>query len=120
MIATRMRPTRRTALLVMVAPASAIPGTFPQEQQEPNPRRTLPEHDPNDDVKLPNGKSQKDAMSKQAHEDALKEVESLIRLAEDLRDELKHSGEYVVAVKSVRKTEEIEKLARQIRGKLKG
>ena len=52
-------------------------------------------------------------------EEALKDAESLIRLAEDLRDELKHSGEYVVAVSSLRKTEEIEKLARHIRGKLK-
>jgi len=110
-----MSLTRRTALLAVIGPAA----TFAQ-QQEPDPRRTIPEHDPGEDVKLPNGKSQKDAISKQAHEDALKEVESLIRIAEGLRDELKHSGEYVVAVTSLRKTEEIEKLARQIRGKLKG
>jgi len=111
-----MTLTRRTALLVM----SAAPAATFAQQQEPEPRRTLPERDPDEDVKLPNGKSQKDAISKQAHEDALKEVESLIRVAEALRDELRHSGEYVVALASVRKTEEIEKLARQIRGKLKG
>jgi hypothetical protein len=115
MIATRMSPTRRGAIYAFLA--SAITGSA--QQQEPDTRKTLPEHDPDEDVKLPNGRSQKDAISKQAHEDALKEVESLIRLAEDLRDELKHSGEHVVAVSSFRKTEEIEKLARQIRGKLK-
>jgi hypothetical protein len=82
--------------------------------------RTRPDHDKDEESdRLPNGKSQKDAISKQAHEEALKEVESLIRLAEDLRDELKHSGEFVVALSSLKKTEEIEKLARRIRGKLK-
>ena len=108
--------TRRTALAAFVAPA--VTQTTAQ-QQEPDAPRPLPDHTPDDDVRLPNGKSQKDAISKQAHEEALKDVESLIRLAEDLRDELKHSGEFVVAVSSLRKTEEIEKLARHIRGKLK-
>ncbi len=88
-------------------------------QQSPTNERPPIPADPDEDLKLPNGKSQKDAVAKQAHEDALKEVESLIHLAEDLRDELKRSSQYVVAVSSVRKTEEIEKLARHIRGKLK-
>jgi len=113
-----MSPTRRTALCAFIAPA-AFAQNAAQQQQEPDPRRTLPDHDLDEDTRLPNGKSHKDAISKQAHEEALKDAESLIRLAEDLRDELKHSGEYVVAVSSLRKTEEIEKLARHIRGKLK-
>jgi Zn-dependent oligopeptidase len=110
-----MDPSRRTALLALLSPAAAPY----KQQQEPDDRHTLPDHNPNDDVRLPNGKSQKDAISKQAHEDALKEVETLIQVAENLRDELKRSGEFVVAVASLKKTEEIEKLARQIRGKLK-
>jgi hypothetical protein len=116
MIATRMSSTRRNAICALLAPAVAQSAP----QQEPENRRTLPNPEPEEDVRLPNGKSQKDAISKQAHEDALKEVESLIHLAEELRDELKRAGEYVVAVSSLRKTEEIEKLARHIRGKLKG
>jgi Zn-dependent oligopeptidase len=112
-----MSSTRRKALVVLLTPV-AIAGEAAQQQQPDN-RRTFPDSNPDEDTRLPNGKSQKDAISKQAHEDALKDVESLIHLAEDLRDELKHSGEYVVALSSVRKTEEIEKLARHIRGKLK-
>jgi hypothetical protein len=110
-----MALTRRTALLALVGPAVSQNA----QQQEPDTRRTLPDPDAADDRRLPNGKSQKDAISKQSHEEALKEVEALIQVAEDLRDELKHSGEYVVAISSLRKTEEIEKLARHIRGKLK-
>ncbi len=112
-----MSTTRRHAFVLFLAP-TAVSGVAPQQQQPDN-RQTFPDSEKDDDTRLPNGKSQKDAISKQAHEDALKDVESLIHLAEDLRDELKHSGEYVVAVSSVRKTEEIEKLARHIRGKLK-
>ena len=110
-----MSPTRRNALFSFLL-ATAM-NARPQHQ-EPDNRRTLPDPEP-EDTKLPNGKSQKDAISKQEHADALKDVESLIHLAEELRDDLKHSGEYVVSVSSLRKTEDIEKLARRIRGRLK-
>jgi hypothetical protein len=74
---------------------------------------------PDEDQRLPNGKSQRDEIAKQQHADALKEVDSLVAAAEELRDELKRAGDYVVPVGSVRKTEEIEKLAKRIRGRLK-
>jgi len=111
-----MSLTRRAAILAIL---SSRFGWTTQLPDDPNKRRTLPDPEKDEDTRLPNGKSQKDAISKEAHEEALKEVESLIQLAEDLRDELKHNGEFVVAVSSLKKTEEIEKLARKIRGKLK-
>jgi hypothetical protein len=91
------------------------------KQQNPNPQndRTLVPPNPNDDVKLPNGKSQKDAIAKQDHEQALRDVDDLISVAQQLRDELQKSGEHVVSVSSLKKTEEIERLARKIRGRLK-
>ncbi|HEY6986768.1 MAG TPA: hypothetical protein VH369_00210, partial [Bryobacteraceae bacterium] len=69
---------------------------------------------------LPNGKSQKNAMAKQNHEEALKDAEDLVTAAQQLQDEIKKAGSYVVPVESLKKTEEIEKLARRIRGRLKG
>lgn len=71
-----------------------------------------------EDKKLPNGKSQKDAMAKEKHEQALKDASELIAVAEQLRDELQKAGDYVVPISSVRKTEQIEKLAKKIRGRL--
>jgi Zn-dependent oligopeptidase len=113
-----MDSARRYLLLLgILAPSVSHAQQQPPGQDDR--RNPTPDVNPDEDTKLPNGKSQKDAISKQAHQDALKEVESLIRLAEDLRDELKRSSEYVVAISSLKKTEEIEKLARQIRGKLK-
>jgi hypothetical protein len=112
-----MSATRRLAILAILS--SPLGRSAQEPPVLPGQRRPPPDPEKDEDTRLPNGKSQKDAISKEAHEEALKEVESLIQLAEDLRVELKRNGEFVVAVSSLKKTEEIEKLARKIRGKLK-
>jgi beta-phosphoglucomutase-like phosphatase (HAD superfamily) len=91
------------------------PQRDPQEQE-----RTLPPlPNPEEDHKLPNGKSQKDEIARQNHEQSLKDANDLVAAAEELRDELQKSGNFVVSVSSVKKTEEIERLAKRIRGRLK-
>ena len=113
-----MGRTRRTALLTLTAQllAAAAP-QFPDTRQ---PQHGPPDlHKPDEDAKLPNGKSQKDAIAKQNHEAALKDASDLVQAAKTLEEELKSAGSYVVPVSSVKKTEEIEKLARRIRGRLK-
>lgn len=110
-----MGVTRRTALVNLAATAALAART-----QEPQDRPRIPTPDkPDEDVKLPNGKSQKDAIAKEDHEAAMKDVNELITVAEQLRDELQKSGEHVVSVSSVKKTEDIERLAKKIRGRLK-
>jgi hypothetical protein len=112
--------SRRTVLLSSIA--SVLSYAKEQDDQQLPPNRRLPPL-PNasnpEDRKLPNGKSQNDAIAKQNHEQALKDTNDLIAVAEHLRDELQKAGNYVVPVSSVKKTEEIEKLARRIRGRLK-
>ena len=107
--------SRRTAVAALISSARLGAQTQDQQQQEPHERTVLPP----EDRRLPNGKSQIDAIAKDDHQKALKDAEDLVAVAEQLRDELKRSGDYVVPVSSVRKTEEIEKLARKIRGRLK-
>lgn len=112
-----MRGTRRMALRGLLASGALI--VRAQEQQQPN-ERTLPiPPNPDKDTKLPNGKSQRDAIAKENHERALKDANDLVAVAQELRDELKKSGNYVVSVSSVKKTEEIERLAKRIRSRLK-
>lgn len=111
-----MGHTRRTAVLSLIAPALLAGNSQDQQQQDRN--LPLPPN-PDEDRKLPNGKSQKDAIAKEQHEQALKDTADLIAVAQQLRDELQKAGDYVVPVASVKKTEEIEKLARRIRGRLK-
>jgi hypothetical protein len=113
----RMSSTRRAALFGFVACASAIAkdqnGQHEGRQQLPIPPN------PDEDTKLPNGKSQKDAIAKHEHEEALKDAQDLLTAAQQLKAELQNAGQYVVPVSSVKKTEEIERLARRIRGRLK-
>jgi hypothetical protein len=115
-----MGRSRRSALLAFLGTAllrAQVPGA---EEQYPAPDRRLPPlPNPNEEPKLPNGKSQKDAIAKQQHEEAIKEANNLIALAKELKDELEKAGNYVVPVSSVKKTEQIEKLARRIRSRLK-
>lgn len=118
MIATRMSDTRRAALLSLMASASWAAQT---QEPEPTPPSRVPVPDLGDtdeDKRLPNGKLMKNEIAKQDHREALKDVESLIETAEALRDELKKAGDYVVPLSSVKKTEQIEKLAKKIRGRL--
>jgi hypothetical protein len=109
-----MDHTRRAALLSLLASPMTANAQEPDERRLPIPRN------PEEDTRLPNGKSQKDAIAKQNHEQALKDAGDLVAAAQELQDQLKKAGSYVVPVESVKKTEEIEKLARRIRGRLKG
>ena len=115
-----MGRSRRSALLAFLG-AACLRAQIPDAQEQyPTPDRRLPPApNPNEEPKLPNGKSQKDAIAKQEHEEAIKDADDLIALAKQLKDELEKAGNYVVPIASVKKTEQIEKLARRIRSHLK-
>ncbi len=108
--------SRRQAVLAVVA-ASALHAQRqdPQDQERPLP---IPPN-PDEDRKLPNGKSMKDEIAKHDHQLALKDADELISAAKELKEQLEKAGDYVVPLATVKKTEEIEKLARRIRGRLK-
>ncbi|HEX4808151.1 MAG TPA: hypothetical protein VH325_04435 [Bryobacteraceae bacterium] len=115
---------RRAALAALLSSALPSPALDPSGLQPPEepptgfpPVPKLPDEEDRD-RKLPNGKSQKDAIAKQEHEAALKDANELIAMAQQLKEQLVKAGDYVVPVASVKKTEDIEKLARKIRGRL--
>jgi hypothetical protein len=70
------------------------------------------------EVQLPNGKSQQDEILKADHERDLKDATQLIELAEQLKQELEKNDRHVLSLSSLKKTEEIEKLAKRIRSRL--
>ena len=111
------RRTRRTTLASLLSlPLLASAQSFPEP---PDPQHPFPRPSHTDDERLPNGKSQKNEIAKQNYAQSLKDAESLLETAQSLCDDLKKSGTYVVSVSSLRKTEDIEKLARRIRSRLK-
>ncbi|MGH9581654.1 MAG: hypothetical protein ACRD4O_01810 [Bryobacteraceae bacterium] len=113
-----MGHTRRGALLLLAAGPAMLLARAQPPGYPPQPQLPLP-NPGNDNPRLPNGKSQKDAIAKEDHEKALQETDRLIATAQQLKAELQKAGDYVVPVSAVRKTKEIERLARKIRGRLK-
>ena len=77
----------------------------------------LPEDNP--DVKLPNGKSQQEEILKADYQKTLQDASELVRLAEQLQDDLIKEDRHVLSIASLKKAEDIEKLARQIRDRIR-
>jgi hypothetical protein len=71
------------------------------------------------DVRLPNGKLQQDEILKADHEKSVKDAAQLIELSESLKKELEKDDSHVLSIASLKKTEEIEKIAKRIRARLK-
>jgi hypothetical protein len=75
--------------------------------------------DDEEDVMLPNGKSQKEEILKAEHQQNLKDAADLAELAEQLKIELEKDDRYIVSMATIKKTDEIEKLAKRIRARLR-
>jgi hypothetical protein len=71
------------------------------------------------DVRLPNGKLQRDEILKAEHQDNLKDAARLAELAQDLKESLERDDRYVLSLSTLKKTDEIEKLAKKIRSRLR-
>jgi hypothetical protein len=71
------------------------------------------------EVRLPNGKLQQDEILKADHEKSVKDAAQLIELSESLKKELEKDDSHVLSIASLKKTEEIEKIAKRIRARLK-
>jgi len=78
-----------------------------------------PTTEKSDDVRLPNGKLQKDEILKAEHEQNLKDAAQLTELAQQVQQELEKDDRFVVSLSTIKKTEDIEKLAKKIRGRLR-
>jgi hypothetical protein len=72
-----------------------------------------------EDTKLPNGKSQREEILKAEHEQNLKDAAQLADLAEQLKEDLEKNDRHVLSVATLKKTDEIEKLAKKIRSRLR-
>jgi len=75
--------------------------------------------DPDEPPRLPNGKSQQDAILKADHEKDIEDSRELARLATELNDEIEKGSAHVLSVATLKKTDDIEKLAKKIRGRMK-
>lgn len=95
-------------------PVALLAGAFAVSGQDPTPRRPRP---PEDDKELP--KKQRDMVVKEDYQKNLDDSRAMVRLAESLRDEIEKNEQYIVSMTAVKKAEEIEKLSKRIRSRMK-
>ena len=72
-----------------------------------------------EEPKMPSGKSQKEEILKHEHAQSLEDAAELVKLSEELKVELEKNDRHVISVSSIKKSEQIEKLAKRIRSRLK-
>jgi hypothetical protein len=71
-----------------------------------------------DNVRLPNGKLQRDEILKADQERNLADAAELARLAAEVKEDIEKNDRYVVSVKTLKKLDDIAKLTRNIHGRL--
>lgn len=109
-----MKKTLRWApVFVAVALAAAL-AQAPEDQP---PVTTTSSGPP--DVRLPSGKLQRDEIAKAEHAANLKDASKLADLAQDLKESIEKDDRYVLSLTTMKKAEEIEKLAWKIRDRMR-
>jgi hypothetical protein len=84
-----------------------------------HPAHEAPESAKPSEVRLPNGKLQQEEILKADHEKSVQDAAQLIELAEGLKRELEKDESHVLSLSSIKKTEDIEKIAKRIRSRIK-
>ncbi len=104
----------RRALLAL-APAAVIARLLPaQNSQQLPPNDSQPE-----EVRLPNGKKQQDEILKAEYEQNLRDAQDLVGLARSFEEDLEKDDRFVLSLSSLKKLDDMEKLTKRIRGRLK-
>lgn len=102
-----------TPLIRLAVAALAVTTICPAQRPDTDPSTNR------EPMRLPNGKLQTDAILKAEHEKSLEEVAQLIKLAGELQQELEKNERFVLSLSSLKKAEEIEKLAKRLRGRIR-
>src|SRR5438270_10827806 len=101
---------------VLAFPVLVFSTVAPSQRGAGIPPATPPEES---DVHMPNGKSQKEEILKAEHQQNLKDAAELADLAEQLKADLEKNDRYILSMATLKKTDEIEKLVKKIRSRLR-
>lgn len=108
-----IRPGRmKRATLLLLVVLTAVFAQLPPEASPSTRRESEP-------VRLPNGKLQSEEILKEDYRKNLKDAQDLIDLAESLKMGLEKGEQHVLSLGDIKKTEEIEKLAKRIRSRMR-
>jgi len=107
-----MSRIRRGALVLSLVAAASL--ALSQDQRPP-----VPDPTQDRDVQLPNGKSQRDEILKAEREDNIRDAGRLVEMAEGLKADLEKNDRFVLSLSTIKKTDDIEKLVKKIRSRLR-
>jgi hypothetical protein len=102
---------RRCALILPIAALSSL--VVPAQGPAPS----IPSQ--KEDVVLPSGKLQKDEILKAELEQNVKDAAKLTELAQQLQLDLEKNDRFVFSIATLKKTEDIEKLVKKIRSRMR-
>ncbi len=110
------------AMISLVFPGKRGSARAPSEnsiaEQVPDiPQSTSRSHE--DGVRLPNGKLQRDEILKAEQEQNLNDAAQLVELSEQLKEDLEKNDRYVLSMSTLKKTDDIEKLVKKIRSRMR-
>lgn len=100
------RPFCLLFVVVLALTGQVRPPQTPSENTEPN-------------IRLPNGLSQREEMLKADHKKSMEDAADLVRHAEEFKADLEKNDRHVLSVGALKKLDEIEKLTKRLRGRLK-
>jgi hypothetical protein len=116
----RTNSSLRRALLLLAPAALAVrllPAQFKTNDRDPS--RGKPGVDEPEEIRLPNGKKQQDEILKADYEKNVKDAQELITIAKSFEEDLEKDDRFVLSVSSLKKLDDIEKLTKRIRSRLK-
>jgi hypothetical protein len=103
-------------LLVLTAALALVAALALQAQMPPhNPMPDAPPEDP----RLPNGKMQREEILKSDYQKSLEDARALSKLADELKVDLEKNDYNVLSIATLKKVDEIDKLAKHIHDRLK-
>lgn len=74
---------------------------------------------PPDDPRLPNGKLQSEEILKAEHKRNLADLQSILKLAGEIQSELEKTEHHVLSIANLKRLDEIEKITKRLRSRLK-
>lgn len=72
-----------------------------------------------EDIRLPSGKMQKEEILKADYEKSLEDAAALLNAAGDLKMDLENTGRHVLSIGTLKQLDNIERLTKRIRSRLK-
>lgn len=107
------------ALFAWLAASPAFPTTAAQEQQTQAPPSGVTGSANRSDTRLPNGKLQREEILKDEYRQNVKDAQRLAELSQQLREDLEKNDQTILSVTDLRKTDEIEQLAKKIHERMR-